>query len=209
MSAQSSIRILIADDHPIVRGGLADLINRQEDMTVVAEAANGSEALSQFLRCRPDVIIMDLRMPEMDGVKAVKAIRVEYPSARILVLTTYDGDADIFEALSAGASGYLLKDAPRQEIMEAIRAVNRGKRVIPSEVAAKLADRIGLVELSSREMDVLRLVADGKSNFQIASLLNLAEGTVKSHVSSVIRKLDADDRTQAVTVAIRRGILRV
>jgi two-component system, NarL family, response regulator len=205
----SPIRILIADDHPVVREGLVALINHRPDMTVVAEASNGLEAVAAFLDHHPDVTLMDMRMPEMDGADAIVAIRQQAPSARVVVLTTYDDDAHIQRSLSAGAKAYMLKDAPRDDLLACIRTVHEGGTLIPADIAGKLAASIGLPSLTDREIEVLGLVRDGKSNKEIAAALFITEGTVKSHMHAVIGKLDANDRTQAVTVALRRGILRL
>jgi two-component system NarL family response regulator len=209
MKKTNRVRILIADDHPVVREGLVALINRRPDMVVVAEASNGREAVEQFLRHRPDVALVDLRMPEMDGVEAITAIRQKLPSARFIVLTTFDEDEDIYRGLRAGAKAYLLKDAPRDDLLKCIRAVHEGQTVIPLPIAAKLADRLTTSGLTRREIQVLQLVADGKGNKEIAVALSISEGTVKTHVSSILAKLHAADRTQAVTIALRRGILRL
>ncbi|MGI5819448.1 MAG: response regulator [Armatimonadota bacterium] len=208
MEKTSPIRILIADDHPVVREGLVALINHRSDMTVVAEASNGREAVAAFLDHHPDVTLMDLRMPEMDGADAIAAIRERAPSARVIVLTTYD-DADIQRSLRAGAKAYILKDAGRDELLACIRTVYEGGTLIPADIAGKLAASIGSPSLTDREIEVLHLVRDGKSNKEIAAALFVTEGTVKSHMHTVIGKLDAQDRTQAVTVALRRGILRL
>jgi two-component system NarL family response regulator len=205
----SPIKILIADDHPVVREGLVALINRRPDMEVVAEASNGREAVAEFLLHRPDVALMDLRMPELDGADAMVAIREKAPAARVIVLTTYDDDEDIQRALRAGAKAYLLKDAPRDELLACIHAVHEGRTLIPPAIAAKLADLVGASTLTTRELEVLALVADGNSNKVVARTLSIAEGTVKSHVNAVLRKLDAADRTQAVTIALKRGMLRL
>lgn len=207
--AQNPLRLLLVDDHPIVREGLAAMINRRPDMTVVAEADSGAEAIRQFRRHRPDVTLMDLRLPEGNGVAATEAIRAEFPAANILVLTTFDGDEDIYRALRAGAKGYLLKDTPRADLMEAIRAVGAGNSWVPHPIAAKLAEREALPDLSGREREVLHLIAKGKSNQEIGAALFITEGTVKTHVNSILAKLDARDRTQAVTSGIRRGILHL
>ncbi|MBU0610258.1 MAG: response regulator transcription factor [Armatimonadetes bacterium] len=209
MQKISSIRILIADDHPVVREGLVALINRRPDMTVVAEVANGREAVAEFLRHRPDVALVDLRMPEMDGADALAAIRERVPAARVIVLTTYDDDEDIQRSLRAGAKAYMLKDAPREELLACIKAVHEGRTLIPPAIATKLAATIGASPLTPRQVEVLTLVADGKSNKEIAALLFVTEGTVKSHLHAVIGKLDAGDRTQAVTIALKRGLLRL
>ena len=203
------IRVLIADDHPVVREGLVALINRRPDMTVVAEASNGRELVAEFLLHRPDVTLVDLRMPEMDGADALVAIRERAPSARVIVLTTYDDDEDIQRSLRAGAKAYLLKDAPREELLACIKAVHEGRTFIPPAIATKLAETIGAPPLTAREIEVLKLVSDGKSNREIAALLFITEGTVKSHLRALIGKLDASDRTQAVTIALKRGLLRL
>ena len=209
MEKTSPIRVLIADDHPVIREGLTALLNRRRDMTVVAEASNGREAVAQFLLHRPDVGLVDLRMPEMGGAEAIAAIREQAPSARLIVLTTYDDDEDIQNGFRAGARAYLLKDTPREQLLECIRAVHEGRMLIPPNIAAKLADHMGASELTPRETEVLRLVAEGKPNKVIAATLFISEGTVKTHMNSLLRKLDAADRTQAVTVALKRGILRL
>ena len=209
MQKTNPIKLLIADDHPVVREGLAALIERRPDMTVVAEASNGRELVAQFLEHRPDVALVDLRMPEMDGADAIAAIRQRAPGARVIVLTTYDDDADIQRALRAGAKAYMLKDAPRDELLACIKAVNEGRTLIPPAIAAKLAETIGAPPLTARELEVLGLAAQGKSNREIATTLFITEGTVKSHLSTVLGKLDASDRTQAVTIALKRGLLRL
>lgn len=202
------IRILIADDHPVVREGLAAMIEREPDMTVVAQAKTGREAVELFRRHRPDVTLMDLRMPEMEGVDAIVAIRAEFLLARIVVLTTYDGDEDIYRGLRAGAKAYLLKDAPAEDLLDTIRAVHRGKTRVPPEVAAKLAGRVSGSELTARELAVLKLIVDGKSNEEIGRALSITEGTVKFHVNHILGKLNVSDRTQAATAALKRGIVR-
>jgi two-component system NarL family response regulator len=209
MSKESPIRILIADDHPIVREGLAMILERRDDMTVVAEAGNGQEAVDLFRAHRPDVILMDLNMPVMDGVTAITRIREEHPAARVIVLTTFDGDEDIYRGIQAGARAYLLKDAPRENLLEAIRAVHAGQTRIPPEVSAKLAERIRYPALTPRELEVLRLMVAGHSNQEIGQILSITEGTVKAHVNSILSKLDVNDRTQAVTTALKRGIVRL
>ena len=209
MQKTNPIKILIADDHPVVREGLAALIDRRPDMTVVAEASNGRELVAEFLLHRPDVALVDLRMPELDGADAIAAIRQQAPGARVIVLTTYDDDADIQRSLRVGAKAYLLKDAPRDELVACIKAVHEGRTLIPPAIAAKLAETIGTPPLTARELEVLSLVAEGKSNREIATLLFITEGTVKSHLSAMLGKLDAADRTQAVTIALKRGLLRL
>ena len=209
MEEKNALRVLIADDHLVVREGLAALINRSPDMAVVAEASTGREAVEQFLLHCPDVALLDLRMPEMDGVEVIAAIREQVPTARLVVLTTYADEEDIHRSLRAGARGYLLKDAPRHELLDCLRAVHDGQTVIPPAIALKLASRLMATELTPRELDVLRLLATGKSNKQIAAALFIAEGTVKTHVNALLRKLDAADRTGVVTLALKRGLLRL
>ena len=209
MSEPARIRVLLADDHPIVREGIAALINKREDMAVAGEAANGEDAVKLFRELRPDVTLMDLRMPKMGGVDAIAAIRREFPAARVIVLTTYDGDEDIFRALRAGAQSYLLKDTPRQELVDTIRAVHAGERRIPREVAARLADRVLTVDLTDRERDVLGLIVKGMSNKEIGAALHVTEGTVKGYVNTLLAKLGVRDRTQAVTVALQRGLVHL
>jgi DNA-binding NarL/FixJ family response regulator len=208
MSARTRIRILIADDHAVVRDGLAAIVGLQADMEVVGEASNGEEACALFTRMNPDVLLLDLRMPRMDGLETVKAIREERADARIIILTTYSGEEDIFRTLKAGAKGYLLKDAPRQQILEAIRAVHAGDRYLPAEIASKAAEHALKPEVSTREREVLERIARGESNKEIGAALHVSEGTVKTHVKSILTKLDAISRTEAVTIANRRGIIR-
>jgi two-component system, NarL family, response regulator len=209
MNKENAIRLLIVDDHTMVREGLAALLGMEEDMQVVGQADNGRDALERYRELRPDVTLMDLRMPQMDGVQAIETIRSEFPAARFIVLTTYDGDVDIYRGLRAGAQGYLLKDVPSQQMLLSIRAVHAGQICIPSEVAAKLAGYVTTLQLTAREIEVLRLVAAGKSNQEIGTALFIAEGTVKAHIGSILNKLDASDRTQAVMVALKRGILHL
>lgn len=209
MTPQNPIRILIVDDHPVVRQGLAAMINRESDMEVVAQVCNGREAVVAFRQHQPDVTLMDLRMPEMDGVAAITAICTEFENCQIIVLTTYDGDEDIYRGLKAGARGYLLKDAEPDELLAAIRVVKAGQKYIPPSVGAKLAERIGILQLSSRELQVIRLMATGKSNQEIGSLLQISEGTVKYHVNNILSKLGVSDRTQAVITALKRGIVKL
>jgi two-component system NarL family response regulator len=209
MNNTTPLRILIADDHPVVREGLMALISRSPGMTIVAEANNGREAVEQFLLHSPDLALLDLRMPEMDGVDAITAIRQLQPAARLILLTTFDDDEDIFRGFRAGAKAFLLKDAPRNELLECLRAVHSGQTIIPPAIAAKLAYRLSALALTSRELEVLHLIAEGTGNKEIAATLFIAEGTVKTHVNAVLRKLDAIDRTQAVTTALKRGILHL
>jgi len=203
------IRILIADDHSVVREGLVSLVKRKSDMTVVAEANNGREAVDRWKDHRPDVTLLDLRMPELDGVGAIKEIREIDPNAHILVLTTFDGDEDIYRAIKAGAKGYLLKDTAREALMESIRRVHVGQTCIPPALAAKLADRVSGEALSAREIEVLQRIAAGKSNKEIGAELFISEGTVKTHVKSIFSKLDVVSRTEAVATATRRGLIQL
>jgi two-component system NarL family response regulator len=203
-----TVRVLVAEDQAIVRDGLASLVSYQSDMEVVGSAADGEEAVRLYQGLHPDVTLMDLRMPRKSGVDAIEAIRANDPEARILVLTTFDGDEDVYRALQAGARGYLLKDATTQELLGAIRAVARGDRYVPAVVAQRLAERaMAGPSLSDRELDVLRLVDAGMTNKEIASRLFIAEGTVKTHVNSIHEKLGVRDRTEAVMTAVRRGML--
>jgi DNA-binding NarL/FixJ family response regulator len=203
------IRILTVDDHPLLREGIAALVASQPDMKVVGEASNGLEALEKFRKHRPDVTLMDLVMPEMKGVDAIIAIRAEFPEARIVVLTTYKGDVQVLRALKAGARGYLLKGLLRKELLETVRAVHAGRKCIPPEVAAQLADHAGDEVLSAREIEVLRLIAGGNANKQIADQLSITEETVKGHVKNILAKLSANDRTHAVTISLKRGIIEL
>lgn len=203
----TTIRVLIVDDHAIVRQGLATIINRDPEMTVIAQAEDGEAAIARFSEHQPDVTLMDLRMPQMGGVEAITAICAKFKPARIIVLTTYDGDEDIYRGLQAGAKGYLLKDAKPNELLNAIRIVYRGQQYIPPEVGAKLVQRMSNPELSERELEVLRLMAQGMSNSDIATALTIGESTVKSHVNRILSKLGVSDRTQAVIIAVKRGIV--
>jgi two-component system NarL family response regulator len=208
MTSQSlPIRVLIADDHSIFRQGLATIISRDPDMTVIAQAENGQQAIDLFRKHQPDVTLMDLRMPQVEGVEAITAIRAESKSARIIVLTTYDSDEDIYQGLQAGAKGYLLKETEPDELLNAIRTIHRGQQYIPPDVGAKLVQRLNNPALSERELSVLHSMAQGMSNADIAAALNISEGTVKSHVNRILSKLDVNDHTQAVIVAVKRGIV--
>ena len=205
----NKIRVLAVDDHSLFRQGIASLLEDQTDMILVAEASNGREAIQQFRAFRPDVTLMDLQMPEMNGIDAMIAIRNEFPNARIVVLTTYSGDVQVLRALKAGARGYLLKGQVNRDLLEAIRAVHAGQRRIPPELAANLAEYTAGDELTIREIDVLRLIAAGNANKEIAGQLSIAEETVKSHVTNILAKLHANDRTHAVTIALKRGIIQL
>jgi DNA-binding NarL/FixJ family response regulator len=208
MSTRGPIRVLIADDHTVVRDGLATIIGLQSDMKVVGEASNGEEACALFTKHEPDVLLLDLRMPDKDGPDVVKTLRAARPSARIIIFTTYGGDEDIFHSLKAGAKGYLLKDAPRQQILEAIRAVYVGESYIPPAIASKVAEHALRPQLTERELEVLQRMARGESNKEIGVALFISEGTVKTHVKSILAKLEAMSRTEAVTIASRRGVIR-
>ena len=206
------IKILMADDHPVVRAGIRGMLETQDDFQVVAEAENGREAFEQIGKLKPDVVLMDLRMPEMDGVEAIGKIKEKYPDINILVLTTYDTDADIVRAVEAGATGYLLKDAPREELFRAVRATAKGETVLAPVVAARLMGKVrdhGEQALSAREIDVLLLVARGASNQDVAEKLHVSTATVKSHLIQIYQKLGVSDRTAAATTAIERGIIRL
>jgi DNA-binding NarL/FixJ family response regulator len=203
------IRILVADDHPIVRQGIGGLIALEPDIVVVAEAANGREAIEQFRIHRPDVTVMDLQMPEMHGVDAVFAIRNEFPGAKLIVLTTYAGDAQVLRALKAGAQGYLLKAVMHKELADNIRSVYAGRKVMAPEAAAQLAEHNGEESLTPKEIEVLRLIAAGNANKEIAAQLSTSEETVKSRVKNILDKLGANDRTHAVTIGLKRGIIEL
>lgn len=207
MSQSTTIRVLIVDDHAVVRQGLATIINRDPEMTVIAQAEDGQQAINLFREYQPDVTLMDLRMPKMGGVEAIMAICAEFKQARIALLTTYDGDEDIYRGLQAGAQGYLLKDSKLGELLNAIRAIHNGQKYIPPEVGAKLLQRMSNPELSERELEVLRLMAQGRGNQEIGTALSIGESTVKSHVNRILSKLGVSDRTQAVITAVKRGIV--
>ncbi|HET6961537.1 MAG TPA: response regulator transcription factor [Terriglobia bacterium] len=209
MKNERTIRVLIADDHPIVREGLRTLISRQADMEIVAEAAAGNEAVEQCVRHKPDVALIDLRMPELNGVEAIGAIRARVPSVRAIVLTTYDGNEDVYRSLRAGAKAYLLKDAPREELLGCIRTVHEGKTWISPLAAANLAARLSEEPLTPREIEVLRLIVAGKSNREIGAALFVTEGTIKLHVNHLLRKLKVSGRTEAIRYAVQRGIVHL
>ena len=209
MSDVARIRILSVDDHPLLNEGIAAIINSQPDMQLVAQATSGSDAIGQFRQHLPDITLMDLRMPDMSGIDTVIAIRAEFPDARIIMLTTFQGDVEIQRALEAGARGYLLKSMPPKDMVAVIRQVHAGKKRIPSEIAAHLAEHMGEEELTSRELEVLRHIAGGNRNRDIAERLFVAEETVKVHVKHIMEKLGAKDRTEAVAIAVRRGILQL
>jgi DNA-binding NarL/FixJ family response regulator len=205
----SLIRILTVDDHPLLRKGIAALVNAEPDMKLVAEASNGREAIEQFRLHRPDITLMDLQMPDLNGIEAIGCIHREFPNARIIVLTTYTGDVQVVRALKAGARGYVLKGHVHRELLETVRAVHAGQKRIPPEIAVELADHAADDELTSREIDVLQLIAAGNSNKQIADQLAIGEATVKSHVTNILSKLCANDRVHAVTIGLKRGIIEL
>lgn len=208
-STHDLIRILTVDDHSLLRKGIAALVNTEPDLKLIAEASNGQEAVEAFRSHQPDVTLMDLQMPELDGIEAISRIRSEFPNARIVVLTTYSGDAQVLRALRAGARGYILKGNVHKELLETIRAVHSGQKHIPPEIASELADHAADDELTQREIDVLMLIATGNGNKQIADRLSIGEATVKSHVSNLMSKLGANDRAHAVTIGLKRGIIKL
>lgn len=209
MSDQTKIRVFSVDDHPLLREGIAAIINNQPDMSMVAQAATGSEAIQMFRQHQPDVTLMDLRLPDISGIDAVVAIRAEFPEARIIMLTTFEGDVEIQRSLKAGARGYMLKSTPPKDLVEMIRHVHVGKKGIPQQIAAHLAEHFSDESLTEREIDVLSHIAGGNRNRDIAERLFISEETVKVHIKHIMEKLGASDRTQAVAIAIRRGIIQL
>ena len=209
MSATAPIRVLAVDDHPLLREGISAMIKSQPDMELVAEASSGRDGLERFRQHRPDITLMDLRLPDMNGIDTMAAIRTEFPDARIIILTTFEGDVEIQRALEAGARGYLLKSMPPKELLDGIRQVHAGKKRIPPEIVAQLAKHLSDETLTTREVEVLRQVAGGNRNRDIAERLFISEETVKVHVKHVMEKLGASDRTEAVAIAIRRGIIQL
>jgi len=205
----NKLRIMVIDDQAVVRQGFVSLINTVADMEVIAQGVNGQQALELYRQHRPDITLMDLRMPVMGGVDAIAKIRQEFPEARIIVLTTYDGDEDIYRALQAGAQGYLLKDMFFEELEDAIRKVHAGSKRLPAVVAERLAERMGASELTVRELEVLQEIVKGKTNKEIATSLSISEATVKSHINNILGKLGVTDRTQAATRALQRGIVHL
>jgi DNA-binding NarL/FixJ family response regulator len=209
MNEQPRIRVFSVDDHPLLREGIAAIINNQQDMQVIGQAANGQDAIQDFKKHQPDITLMDLRLPDMSGIDAMIAIRAEFPEARIILLTTFDGDVEIKRALEAGARGYLLKSMPPKELVEAIRQVHAGRKRIPPQLAAQLAEHMSDEALTTREIEVLGQIAGGNRNRDIAEQLFISEETVKVHIKHIMEKLGASDRTQAVAIGIRRGIIQL
>lgn len=207
--SSTPIRVLCIDDHPLVRKGIASILGTEADMQLVAEGSNGRDAIELFRRHRPDVTLMDLRMPELDGIAAVKEIRAEFPDSKIIALTSYDGDHDIYRALEAGVRGYLLKEMVHTEVIRAIRHVHAGGHLMPGEVAQRLGESLRQAALTPREIEVLTLVAQGLANKEVGAQLGTAAGTIKMHVQNILAKLGATDRTQAVTIALQRGIIHL
>ena len=209
MDLGKPIRILTVEDHPVFRAGLTTIITSEPDLLLIGQATNGAEAIAEFRRHRPDITLMDLRLPGINGTDTLIAIRGEYPHARIIMLTTADGDVDIQRAMRAGAWGYILKSTPQQELLKVVRSVHAGRRQVPPEVAVRLAEHLGKEDLTTRELEVLRLIRDGYRNKQIADQLTIAETTVSFHIKNLVDKLEANDRTHAVTIALRRGLLQI
>jgi DNA-binding NarL/FixJ family response regulator len=209
LASANTLRVMSVDDHPLLREGIATIINNQTDMTLISSVATGAEGIKSFNELQPDVTLVDLRLPDLSGIEVISAIRAQNPGARLIVLTTFEGDVEIQRALKAGASGYLLKNMPAKQIVDTVRAVHVGRRVIPPQIAAHIAEHLAEESLSQRELEVLRHVAEGNRNRDIAELLHISEETVKVHLKHVMEKLGASDRTQAVAIAVRRGIMHL
>lgn len=209
MTQSAPIRVFCVDDHPLMREGIAAVVRNEADMRLVGEAANGREAIQGYREYRPDITLMDLRLPDISGIDAMLAIRTDFPEARVIMLTTFEGDAEIQRSLQAGAQGYMLKSMPRKQLLDMIRKVHSGKKHIPTEIAVRLAEHLGEEELSRREIEVLEKVAGGNRNSDIADLLFISEETVKGHIKHIMEKLSASDRTEAVAIAVKRGIIHL
>jgi DNA-binding NarL/FixJ family response regulator len=203
------VRVMSVDDHPLLREGIATIVNNQDDMTLIGSVATGAEGIKSFHELQPDVTLVDLRLPDLSGIEVIIAIRAQHPGARLIVLTTFEGDVEIQRALKAGASGYLLKSMPPKQIVETIRGVHAGRRIIPPQIALQIAEHLAEESLTHRELEVLRHVAEGNRNRDIAEVLHISEDTVKVHLKHVMEKLGASDRTQAVAMAVRRGIMHL
>ena len=209
MTRSTPIRVFCVDDHPLMREGIAAVVRNEPDMSLVAEAASGREAIQGYREHQPDVTLMDLRLPDISGIEAMTAIRTDFPDAKVIMLTTFEGDAEIQRALQAGALGYMLKSMPRRQLLEMIRKVQSGRKHIPTEVAVRLAEHLGEEALSRREIEVLEKVAEGNRNCDVAGLLFISEETVKGHIKHIMEKLGASDRTEAVAIAVKRGIIHL
>lgn len=209
MAKSDLIRVMIVDDHPVVREGIARIISTDKRMELVGEAGSAQEAMQLYRKARPDITLMDMRMPDMNGAQAIESIRNEFTNARVIILSSFDHEEDIYQAIQAGARGYLLKDSPRNELISAILRVHGGERCIPAKIATRLAERVSGNDLTSREFEVLKLITQGKSNKEIGDQLGISEGTVKSHVNNLLSKLNVTDRTQAVSVALKRGLVHL
>ena len=209
MASPNAVRVMSIDDHPLIREGIGAIINNQADMTLIASVATGADGIKSFSELQPDVTLVDLRLPDLSGIEVIIAIRAQNPGARLIVLTTFEGDVEMQRALKAGASGYLLKNMPAKQIVDTVRAVHAGKRVIPPQIAMQIAEHVAEESLSQRELEVLRHVAEGNRNRDIGDLLHISEETVKVHLKHVMEKLGASDRTQAVAIAVRRGMMEL
>ena len=209
MTKSTQIRVMIVDDHPVVREGIARIISNDKRLELVGEAGSAQEAIELYRKTRPDITLMDMRLPDKSGVQTIETIREDFANARIIILSSFDHEEDIYQAIQAGARGYLLKDSPRNDLISAIIRVHSGERCIPAQIATRLAERVGANELTSREFEVLRLIVKGNSNKEIGDQLGISEGTVKSHVNNILSKLNVTDRTQAVSVALKRGLVHL